>query len=565
MKKIVMLCSALVLGVWPEAQASLWEIEAYTNEKEIGVTSKTSLVAITERMNKLNSVSTVDAKRMYRWLYDYWLSDPKKWSNDGKKSTFGNIQGYVNQDYLVAYEADIYGYEKDEKDQNIIKEPIYDWTNNFNLMLKKIENLLPEAAANSGDEEIEKKKTQEEIDEEAAVAAAQAIHAENLKTDYGNKVTWDYTFDTKTFQPDGHDGYIETDKNGNPILTYEAQKRIESELLAQKHKAEVASRTEVQTQELAIDAADRLRESQKIQRNKLEEAVNIMEGTLYDTSPNINSLAVFDLTPLAELWGKEDIGVDVDEDFFVSLKRAWSMQALNMSSAVRLDSYGSYEISSEEKSEGGGDSETVGTAAVGENDFYVPDGYKMNKTTFLLPSEEKYDPNSFENGDGAGHAAIFLLNHFRDTDTLKTKPSNAEESWTGGTWDFRLVKGAGDTSKGDDGADLLQKLFNKFADEKAKETFPSDLTKITEEKMKFHLNLVARLLSEMAKEKDLVIKKKDQTPLVEEYQVDGIVFHSFRQYMLQAFREAIFLIKKSEDPAIAAENSATDPNDSSNP
>ncbi len=499
MKKLL-LCSALAFGVWSESHASLWEIEAFTNDKETGVTSKTSLVAITERMNKLNSVSTVDAKRIYRWLYDYWLSDSKKWSNDGKKSTFGNILGYCNQDYIV-----------ETKDKATTK----DWTSNFNLMLKKIEDLLPEAAANNGDDEIEKKKTQEEIDQDAAAAAAQVIRAENLKTDKENEAKWSYTFKTSG-------GYIETDEDKNPILTDEAKKRIESELLAQKQAAEVASQTEQQTQESAIDAADNLKKSKKIQRNKLEEAVNAMEKTVYEGTSIADIDTTFDLTDLATVFGKA--GVDVDEDFMVSLKRAWSMQALDMSDAARLGRYGSYDIDVED----GADPVPGG--------HYVPNGYKLNNTTAHLMMDEQFDPNTFENGDNAGHAALFLLNHFRDTDTRQTS--------TGEKWDFRSIKGNDlDTLKGDDGAALLKKLFDEYATKKSGSL--TDPKEIAKEKMTFHLNLVARLLSEMAKEKDLVIDKTTGEPRIEEYRVEGIIFHAFRQYMLQSFREAILLIKNS--------------------
>lgn len=534
MKKIVMLCSALVLGVWPEAQASLWEIEAYTNEKEIGVTSKTSLVAITERMNKLNSVSTVDAKRVYRWLYDYWLSDPKRWSNDGKKSTFGNIQGYVNQDFLVANEDETYVEDKEGN-----RTYLYDWTNNFNMMLKKIENLLPTAAANNG-VEIEDEKTQEQKDQDAAAEAAQEIHAGNLKTDYGNKVIWDYTFKTDTFEPNGHDGYIETDKNGNPILTYEAQKRIESELLAQKHESEVASKTEVQTQELAIDATDRLRESQKIQRNKLEEAVKQMESKVYDGSSINDVNTEFDLIDLAKVMGK--VGVDVDEDFMVGVKRVWELKAVDDSNL--------------QKNDRSGDSD----------------------------DKKKVDPNAITNAN----IATFLLDHFTDTDTgsekktkwnltrLSTDHENKDTdnpddlTWAQGEIKRLLTSGRGIKLTGEDNVSkeirdsLIYTMGLKIAenaDDEAKYKALEDvgIEKNGEEfkkfkQMKFHLNLVARTLQEI--ESGKMNSNDGSVP------VKDIWFHSFRQYMLQAFREAIFLIKKSEDPAIAAAiKSVPDPSD----
>lgn len=541
MKKIVMLCSALVLGVWPEAQASLWEIEAYTNEKEIGVTSKTSLVAITERMNKLNSVSTVDAKRMYRWLYDYWLSDQKKWSNDGKKSTFGNIQGYVNQDYLVETEKELkmdndgnYILEKNEignKDKNYFSQNadgdyILDWTNTFNLMLKKIENLLPEAAANNGDEEIEKKKTQEEIDEEAAVAAAQAIHAENLKTDYGNKVTWDYTFDTKPFQPDGHDGYIvKDDITGDPILNKDGSKRIESELLAQKqaNKEEIAKTLLAQEQALetgkqttvatlkslrivdkdgkmsfntkgqlhinpAADAwinydvtnaqhevqlateEQRIRHELELEQIKVIEnmrtAINQMENSLFGETPNINELTPFDLTYLSAVM--EDAGVTVDDDFIVGMKRVWGRSANDMSEEAVADRKNS-------------------------------DG----KSTV--------DPNALTNAD----VATLLLDHFAGTDTEKVNPTVADK------YNLRTSENLKDMSS-------LLKKYRSIMDEEKTET---------EKKMTFYLNLVARTLQEIGVEENL--KSGGGTATVKD-----IWFHSFRQYMLQAFREAFSLIKE---------------------
>lgn len=528
MKKIVMLCSALVLGVWSEAQASLWEIEAFTKEKETGVTSKTSLVAITERMNKLNSVSTVDAKRVYRWLYDYWLSDTTKWSNDGKKSTFGNIQGYCNKEYIVDTEDEIITTENDKK---VYTE---DWTTNFNLMLKKIENLLPTAAANNG-VEIEDEKPQEQKDQDAAAEAAQEIHAGNLKTDYGNKVIWDYTFKTDTFQPDGHDGYIvKDDITGDPILNKKGSKRIESEQLAQKqaNKEEIAKTLLAQEQALEtgkqttvatlkslriVDkdgkiSADetskqlyinpkadawinydlvnaqhevqlateeqRIRHALELSQVQVIEnmgtAISEMEASLFEDSPNINSLTPFDLTYLSKVMG--DAGVTVDDDFIVSLKRAWSMQALDMSPD--------------------GIDARVGVDDKGERTY------------------KKVDPNVFTNAD----IATLLLDHFKGTNTVKKD----------GNWNLSIV-----TETGAEGKTFLNSLFSTFNSKS------DEIKKETANKMKFHLNLVTRLLQEIEKEDD--ITSKEDTV---KYEVDRIVFHAFRQYMLQAFREAFSLIKE---------------------
>lgn len=469
MKKIVMLCSALVLGVWPEAQASLWEIEAYTNEKEIGVTSKTSLVAITERMNKLNSVSTVDAKRVYRWLYDYWLSDPKRWSNDGKKSTFGNIQGYVNQDFLVANEDETYVEDKEGN-----RTYLYDWTNNFNMMLKKIENLLPTAAANNG-VEIEDEKTQEQKDQDAAAEAAQEIHAGNLKTNYGNKVIWDYTFKTDTFEPNGHDGYIETDKNGNPILRYEAQKRIESELLAQKqaNKEEIAKTLLAQEQaletgkqtneaelrslriynddgtikknekgkecvnekavqwidkkiteakhEVAVDAEEQtarheLELSKAQVLTNLKAAINEMAANVGVESPNIDNLTEFDLALLSKIM--KEVGVDVDEDFIVGMKRVWKLSALNMSYATTQNRVGKKNVD--------------------------PDKWGNPQVIYTY---EEIDPNAITNAD----IAILLLDHFCDTDTVKE---------SGKKWDLSEKNNLTDLLK--EGRELAKKYSENY-------------------------------------------------------------------------------------------------------
>lgn len=515
-----MLCSALVLGVWPEAQASLWEIEAFRNDKEIGVTSKTSLIAVTERMNKLNSVSTVDAKRMYRWLYDYWLNDTSKWSNDGKRSTFGNIQGFCNQDYIVETEAQI-------------KEGS-DWTTNFNLMLRKIENLLPEAAANNGDDEI--KKTQEEIDQEAAAEAAREIRAENLKTDKQNTATWGNKFKVT------EDGYIVKDETTrDPTLSKDGANRIESEQLVQKQTNKEAVVNSLLAQEQSLDVAkqttiaslkalrivdekgkisadesgqlyinptanewinydlvnaqheiqlateeQRIRHALELSQVQVIEnmgtAISAMEASLFDESPNINALTPFDLTYLSKVMG--DAGVTVDDDFIVSLKRAWSMQALDMSESGMSERLGSVEEEGEDK---------------GNISF------------------SKFDPNAFTNAD----IANIFLSHFKGTAT-KVDPAPTEESLK--KFDLRSCVTISDI--------LAKDIFSN--------------TSNTADKLKYHLNFVARTLEEIKKEKDAhgeaplpYTQAKATATLVE-----SSWFHSFRQYMLQAFREAFSLIKE---------------------
>lgn len=429
MKKFIVLCSALVFGLCSESYA--WEVDL--DEVTIGgettidkepFTPKLSLVAVQERMSKLKSVSgsTGLGQRVFRRLYNSWLSDNSKWTGQGRNSTIDNIQGYCNQKFLPAFEEVLRSIEK------------------------QIEKATPEDEG-EGQEEGSSKEAQEK----------------------------------------------------------------------------------------AIDTADEIKEDKKIQRGKLEAVTDALEASLYtgindgeEVAPDMTNIdaafATLDLESLAEQFGKA--GVDVDEDFVVSLKRVWAMQALNMSDSRRLDRYGKYEVEVE------GD----------------------DKNTWYRPLDDLYNPNSFVDGAGAGHAATFLLDHFRGTDTLKDFPTDDDK------WNLRGIYGIGypsndlapkidaddkdNRSTGDDGKLLLQHLFNEYDSRK---TTSTDSSEQTTDKMKYHLNLAARLLDEISKEQDKVVKKdQEDNPRIQEYKVDSIVFHAFRQYMTQALREAITLIKEKE-------------------
>lgn len=363
MKKVIVLCSALVFGLCSESSA--WEVDFTEIDQGLETfTPKLSLVAVRERVAKLKSVSgdTGIVQREFRRLYNDWLSNNTKWTGQGRNSTIDNIQGYCSSNPKILTE--------------------------FEKVLKGIEEKINAATGETA--EIEGESTKEQ-------------------------------------------------------------------------------------QEQAIDFTDAIKENPKIQRNALETAVNAMETSLYDDLPTIDiNYTSFGLESLANLWGQEDIGVDVDEDFIISLRRAWSMQALDMS---------------EDAIDG-----RVGTGDEGRT-------YK------------KVDPNAYTNAD----IATFLLDHFKKTDTGKES----------GNYDYSATAG-----KGDDGKTLLENLLKKGED------FSSEQTK---EKMTFHLNVVTRLLQEIKKEQDKISEDANV------YEVDGIVFHAFRQYMTQAFREAISLIKAGEE------------------
>jgi len=369
MKKVIVLCSALVFGLCSESSA--WEVDFTEIDQGLETfTPKLSLVAVRERVAKLKSVSgdTGIVQREFRRLYNDWLSNNTKWTGQGRNSTIDNIQGYCSSNPEILTE--------------------------FEKVLKGIEEKINAATGETA--EIEGESTKEQ-------------------------------------------------------------------------------------QEQAIDFTDAIKENPKIQRNALETAVNAMETSLYDDLPAIDiNYTSFGLDSLAKLWSEEEgIGVDVDEDFIVSLRRAWSMQALNMSEDA-ID-------------------ERVGTE------------YK------------KVDPNAYTNAD----IATFLLDHFKKTDTLVNPKPTKDPNW-----DLRDIQGKDDISTGDDGKLLLENLLKEGKD------FSSEQTK---EKMTFHLNVVTRLLQEIKKEQDEISEDANV------YEVDGIVFHAFRQYMTQAFREAISLIKAGEE------------------
>ena len=88
MKKLL-IYSALIFGMFSESFA--WEVDIYDSEEPL--TPKLSLIAVQERMNKLKATSEEEAKKQFRRLYNNWLSDSRRWSEAGKNSTFGNIQG----------------------------------------------------------------------------------------------------------------------------------------------------------------------------------------------------------------------------------------------------------------------------------------------------------------------------------------------------------------------------------------------------------------------------------------------------------------------------------------
>jgi len=418
MKKVIVLCSALVFGLCSESSA--WEVDFTEIDQGLETfTPKLSLVAVRERVAKLKSVSgdTGIVQREFRRLYNDWLSNNTKWTGQGRNSTIDNIQGYCSSNPEILTE--------------------------FEKVLKGIEEKINAATGETA--EIEGESTKEQ-------------------------------------------------------------------------------------QEQAIDFTDAIKENPKIQRNALETAVNAMETSLYDDLPTIDiNYTSFGLESLAKLWGQDDIGVDVDEDFIVSLRRAWSMQALDMSEDA-ID-------------------ERVGTGDEGRT-------YK------------KVDPNIFSNSD----IATFLLDHFERTDTGSNKKIPGSNPEKNTVWNLsseghpkieELLKyGRDDIQLTDEGVskeirDSLMRIFDvKYEgggddDDDVNDAKYKKLTNLGIEKngkefkifknMKFHLNLVARLLQEIGKEKDKISED------VDEYKVDGIVFHAFRQYMTQAFREAISLIKASEE------------------
>ena len=525
MKKFIVLCSALVFGLCSESYAWEVDLDEIIDQKLETFTPKLSLVAVQERMTKMKSISgdTGLVQREFRRLYNDWLSNNTKWTGQGRNSTIDNIQGYCSPNWLIKYEA----------------EEISD--DCFYSVLRKIENKI-NAATGTSSTEVEE-----------AVNALEIQKATNTETsdlnleisEQGLKATHDTTKQELTFQ-----------KEHNEEL-----RGLEREVA--KVEAEESSKSAVQTAELEVDAADALRASTKIQRNALETAVNDMETSLYADPPTIEiNYTSFDLESLAKLWGQDDIGVDVDEDFIVSLRRAWSMQALNMSeNAIQ---------------------ERVGTEE-GENG--------PTKTYQLV------DPNIFSNSD----IATFLLDHFARTDTGSNKkiPSSdpADDPAENTVWnlsfekststqadpqkktigellnenrDIKLTEGEEDTDVSKEIRDSLMRIFGVEEKRLDDDTRYKSLTKLGIEKngkefktfknMKFHLNLVALMLQEISKEKDETSatdepKEKDETSATDEpYEVDSIVFHAFRQYMTQAFREAISLIKASEKLELPTED-----------
>jgi len=390
MKKLL-LCSALTFGMLFEVSA--WNV--VLDDSDDPLNAGLSKIAVQERMDKLAEYSEDEAKRMFRKLYNNWLKDTTKWSNEGKNSTLSNILGSCNGSLIKG-----------------IGEG--DWTSNFTLMLSKIEARISKLAAET---------------EEGATAAANAIISANAVTDAQNEATWGYTFETD-------DGYIELDREGNPILTEDAKRRIESELLAQKQanlqeqeqNLEVAKQTNeanlrqlrildsdgnikkngkgkeyinegaVQwidrkiteaTHEVAVDAEEQtarheLELSKAQVLTNLKAAIGQMETSLYVDNPSINDLTEFDLALLSKIM--KEVGVDLDENFIVGMKRVWGLTPLDMS-VDRVN-------------------ERASTRNVGTDEY----GNKLVQKTYQL-----VDPNALTNAD----VALLLLDHFSDTDTVK--------------------------------------------------------------------------------------------------------------------------------------------------
>jgi hypothetical protein len=504
MKKVIVLCSALVFGLCSESAAYLVDIDgdATKFEKET-ITPQLSLVAVQERMNRLNEASAEEGQKMFRRLYNEWFSNDRKWTRQGSSSTINNIQGYCESREL----------------------------NNFKGVLKYIEEKIDEATATSSTE-VEDAKS--------------AIEVQNNTT----KATKDGTIE----------GAVLNLEVQNDTTTATKEKTIEAAVLnlevqndTTKETRSETVRTTMLAEELPIDTSDTRKKNKKIQRDLLEQATDTMEGTLYAESPDITTtLPAFELTSLADIFG--EAGVDVDEDFIVSLKRAWSMKALDMSINEvnkRVDTKN-------------GDKDTYGNQQV-------------------IKTYQSVDPNIFSNSD----IATFLLDHFAKTDTGSNKKipdSDPEENtvWNlsseghpiirdllkYGRNEIKLMDGEEDTDVSKDIRDSLIRIFDVKYEGDDDDVKYEKLTDLKIEKngkefktfknMKFHLNLVARMLQEIEKEKDETCA---QTPTPSDdkkvYEVDGIVFHAFRQYMTQAFREAISLIKVSEE--ISKNSSETDP------
>ncbi len=118
MKKVIMLCSTLILGVWSDASA--WEVDISDSEEPL--TSKLSKVAVQERMDKLKETSEEEAKKQFRRIYNSWFNDSRKWSEEGKNSTLDSIQGYCKEGH--------------------IDNPGKDWKTNFKSLLERIEKRI---------------------------------------------------------------------------------------------------------------------------------------------------------------------------------------------------------------------------------------------------------------------------------------------------------------------------------------------------------------------------------------------------------------------------------------